>query len=119
MSVDEGLLNLVDDAIRHMTWLTDADQAMVALARKYAWEIDHAQDLADAVAEIRPSDLDNSGKNRLRQLELRADVAKYVGWLGPHLANALKALGGSPAERKSLGVEEAVHGHLAALRAAR
>jgi hypothetical protein len=116
---DETMLVLVDEAIERMTWLTDSDGAMVALARRYATEIDRAQGLADAVAELTGAGMSNSELNRLRQLELRADVTKAVGWLGPHLANALKALGGTPAERKALGVEEAVRGRLAQLRAAR
>lgn len=40
-------------------------------------------------------------------------------FLGPHLTNTLKALGGSPADRKALGVEETVRGKLAEMRGRR
>lgn len=67
MSVLEG----VEASIKSMTWLTDSDQGLCDLARKYA------------------ATLDNS------------DDAK-VAFLGPHLLNALQALGGTPATRKAL-----------------
>lgn len=84
-----GVLGAVTAAVDAMTWLTPSDQAMVALAKSYAGTIDAADD------------------------------AKTVGWLGPHLANALRALGGAPADRKALGIEEPVRGKLAELRRAR
>ncbi len=40
-------------------------------------------------------------------------------YLGPHLLQTLRALGGTPGDRKALQVEEAVHGKLAHLRAVR
>ena len=85
----QGLLGTVTAAVEAMTWLGPSDRAMVALALEYARRIDEASD------------------------------EKAVGWLGPHLANALRALGGTPAERKALGIEEQVRGKLAELRAAR
>jgi hypothetical protein len=78
-----------------MHWLGDTDRAMVDLAIRYAERIE------EAAAE--------GGDQSF----------KMVGWLGPHLANTLKSLGGAPAERKALGVEKAVKGRLAELRAAR
>ena len=72
-----------------MTWLGPSDAGMVALALEYARQIDAAED------------------------------AKAVGWIGQNLAGALKALGGTPGERKSLGVEVKVAGKLAVLRASR
>jgi hypothetical protein len=72
-----------------MHWLTPSDSGLAALALEYAATIDAADD------------------------------AKTVGWLGPHLANVLRALGGAPAERTALGVDESVRGKLAELRAAR
>lgn len=76
-------------AVKAMTWLGPSDQGMVSLALEYARRIDEASE------------------------------ERTVGWLGPHLANVLRSLGGTPADRKALGVEEQVRGKLAALRAAR
>lgn len=84
-----GVLGAVTDALAAMPWLGESDQAMACLALEYARRIDEAEDV------------------------------KSVGWLGPHLANVLRSLGGAPAERKALGVDEPVRGKLAELRAAR
>lgn len=84
-----GVLAAVSAALDAMTWLQPSDAGMVALAKSFAKQLDDADD------------------------------PKTVGWLGPHLANTLRALGGAPAERKSLGVEENVRGKLAQLRDAR
>jgi len=83
------VLGAVTAAVEAMTWLQPSDLALVALALEYARTIDDAADV------------------------------KTVGWVGPHLANVLRALGGAPAERKALGIEEPVRGKLAELRAAR
>ncbi len=84
-----GVLPAVTAAVEAMTWLTPSDAALVELAKSYAAKIDAADD------------------------------AKTVGWLGPHLANVLRALGGAPAERKALGIEAPIAGKLAVLRGAR
>ncbi len=86
----QGVLGAVTAAVEAMPWLGPSDAGMVALAKKYAALIDDAE-----------------------------DDPKAVGWLGQNLSGALKALGGTPAERKALGVEEKVAGKLAALRAGR
>lgn len=80
----------VEQAVAAMSWLKDSDQAVVALAIKYAGEIDKA-----------------------------GDDQRAVGYLGQQLMGALRSLGGMPAERKALDVEGAVGGRLAELRAAR
>jgi hypothetical protein len=85
----QGLLGIVTAAVEAMVWLGPSDRGMVGLALEYARRIDEATD------------------------------EKAVGWLGPHLANALRALGGTPAERKALGIEEQVRGKLAEIRAGR
>jgi len=90
-----SLVESVTDAVKAMHWLTESDQAMVDLAIRYAQRIEEAA------------------------TEGGDQSFKMVGWLGPHLANTLKSLGGAPAERKALGVERAVKGRLAELRAAR
>ncbi len=89
MKPSEGVLGAVQAALSAMTWLGPSDAGMVALAVEFARRIDAAED------------------------------EKVVGWMGPHLANVLRSLGGTPAERKALGVEEQMRGKLAELRAAR
>lgn len=85
----EGVLTAVRAAVAAMHWLGPADQGMVALALDYARRIDDADD------------------------------DKAAGYLGQNLSGVLRALGGAPAERKALGVEEQVAGKLAALRGRR
>lgn len=81
---------VVRACIDQMGWLTPSDQATVALALHYA-----------------------------EMIEIAEDRAKVLGWHGPHLLNTLRALGGTPADRKSIGVEERVGGRLAELRSLR
>ncbi len=88
--VRPDLVAVVRDCLAGMDWLTETDQAAAALALHYAEMIETAE-----------------------------DRAKVLGWHGPHLLNTLRALGGTPAERKALGVEERVGGRLAELRAVR
>jgi hypothetical protein len=85
----EGILGAVTAAVEAMTWLGPADRGMVALALDYARRIDAAED------------------------------DKAAGYLGQNLSGVLRALGGSPAERKALGLDEKVAGKVAALRARR
>lgn len=82
----------VAESVKSMTWLAASDQATVDLALTYAGRIDAALSGDDP-----------------------ADATKAL-YLGPHLLNALRALGGAPAERKALGAEEVVGGKLAQLR---
>ncbi len=89
MSAPTGVLGAVTAAVEAMPWLGPADQGMVALALEYARRIDAAED------------------------------DKAAGYLGQNLSGVLRALGGAPAERKALGVEQQVAGKLAALRSAR
>ncbi len=77
----------VESAVGQMPWLQESDRATVDLALEYAGAIDDAEDKGKAL------------------------------FLGPHLLNALRALGGAPADRKALGVEEEAKGKLAHLRA--
>ncbi len=89
MNAPTGVLGAVTAAVEAMPWLGPADQGMVALALEYARRIDAAED------------------------------DKAAGYIGQNLSGVLRALGGAPAERKALGVEEQVAGKLAALRASR
>ena len=84
-----SVFKAVSSSLEAMTWLAPADAALVALALEYAHQIDVADD------------------------------PKVTRWVGPQLLNVMKALGGSPAERKALGLEENVRGKLAELRNAR
>ena len=68
----------VDLAVGEMTWLKPSDGAMVALARHYADEVDSAK---------------------------LAEDSRAVGYLGQQLHAVLKALGGTPLDRKSLAQE--------------
>lgn len=68
----------VRKSVEAMLWLEPSDEAAVDLAVTYAARID------DAVA---------NGEGQ--------DVTKAL-YLGPHLLNTLRALGGAPAERKAL-----------------
>lgn len=90
MSLSES----VDAAVGAMTWLKPSDGAGVALARLYAAQIDTVVEVSDVGSQ---------------------ELTKAL-YLGPHLLNTLRALGGAPAERKALGEEEAVSGKLAQLR---
>lgn len=90
-----SLSDSVTDSVGKMTWLTDTDRAAVDLALTYAARIDEALDTGEG-----------------------QEVTKAL-YLGPHLLNTLRALGGTPAERKALQVDAPVAGKLAQLRAVR
>ena len=83
----------VKGAVKAMTWLRPSDRAAVDLALAYARRIDLALSEGDG-----------------------PEVTKAL-YLGPHLLNTLRALGGAPAERANLHVEEVIGGKLAQLRA--
>jgi hypothetical protein len=85
-----SLQEAVELAVAEMSWLRPSDQAMVALAVKYASEIDKA-----------------------------GDDQRAIGYIGQMLVGVLRSLGGAPAERKALDAEGAVRGKLAELRKAR
>lgn len=70
---------------------------MVALAERYA----HMLDSADGAGDL-------------------AAAAKLLGWMGPHLANVLRDLGGAPSERLQLQPEKGgTGGRVGHLRSAR
>lgn len=68
----------INVAVDGMDWLSEADKASVELARVYARRIDEAT-------------LSGEGQ----------EVTKAL-YLGPHLLNTLKALGGTPDERMKM-----------------
>lgn len=88
----KGLKASVEASVAAMSWLKNSDQATVDLALAYAERIDAAIAGGDS-----------------------AEATKAM-YLGPHLLNALRALGGAPVERKALVAEEVVGGKLAQLR---
>lgn len=88
-----SLRDEVDRAIEAMTWLKPSDAGGVALARTYVEQIESVLESGDS-----------------------QEVTKAL-YLGPHLLNTLRALGGTPAERQALGLEASVGGKLAQLRA--
>ncbi len=91
----ETLTQAVREAVAAMPWLTASDRAAVELALAYAAQIDAVMVAGDP-----------------------QEVTRAL-YLGPHLLNTLRALGGTPAERKMLsGHREATAGKLADLRAA-
>lgn len=77
-----NLVASVRKTVSNMHWLTPADQAAVDLALRYAHQIEEA--------EFATSDHERT---------------KMLGWLGPNLLATLKALGGTPAERKALDIQ--------------
>ena len=96
---DGSLRAAVEAAVDAMPWLTDVDRGAVTLARAYAAQIDRI--LVDPVIR-----------------EERPELITKALYLGPHLLNALKELGGTPVGRgaalatgrKASPVEEALKG---------
>lgn len=96
---DGTLRAAVEAAVDAMPWLTDVDRGAVTLARAYAAQIDSI--LTDP--DIR---------------EFKPELITKALYLGPHLLNALKELGGTPVGRgaqlatgrKASPVEEALKG---------
>lgn len=70
-------------AVKKMRWLEPSDGAAVELARTYARRIDTGMDEFD------------------EGLITSTDLNKVL-YLGPHILNTLRALGGTPKERKEL-----------------
>lgn len=100
-----------------MPWARGTDDAIVALAKRLAAEIEQAVDRADEWAEIWADAAgDMSVVKRLQKLEAMCDVTKTVGWLGPQLQGVLKELGGTPQSRKAMQTDSPVGGALASLR---
>lgn len=112
------LRDAVKAAVDAMTWLSEGDQAMKALALRQAEEIEKAIDRAAELDELRRDLSDDMGAlKRLKALEAMCDVTKTVGWLGPQLQGVLRDLGGTPAARKAMSEDKPVGGRLAQLRA--
>jgi len=121
---NRSLLDVLNAAVEQMTWLRSTDAAMVKLCQQYAQSIDDAVSIADELEEITPhlQALEDEGVDitalvkRIRAIAATADVIKVIGWIGPHAANTLRDLGGTPAERKGLEADAPVKSRLQAIR---
>lgn len=76
----------VQASVDRMTWLEETDEATVQLALQYARRIDVALRIAD----------ENPREPKLQE------AATKALYLGPHLLNTMRALGGAPGERMDL-----------------
>ena len=90
-----NLVTSVKRSVKAMHWLTDTDKATVDLAVHYATAIEAT---AGSGAEVE---------------------ARVLSQLGQQLLATLKALGGTPADRKAIGAEPQVKSRLAEIRALR
>lgn len=91
----EGLEAAVQDAVNAMSWLEASDFAMVELALEYARQIDAARESARIAVDHAREDPSFDPAPAL-------GVASKALYLGPHLHNTLRALGGSPEDRRAL-----------------
>ncbi|QDH85045.1 terminase small subunit [Gordonia phage Dardanus] len=100
------LLDSVNESVGRMAWLQDADKAALALARAYAEQIDAVVDgeggstCPECGAETGPD----------------ATAITKALYLGPHLLNALRALGATPDGRAALDVTQPTKGALSGIR---
>ena len=85
------LTESVEATFAAMPWLQDSDRAAMDLALSYARRIDEAVETGEG-----------------------QEVTKAL-YLGPHLLNTLRALGGTPSDRRGLKVEESAGGTLLAM----
>ena len=122
----ENLEEAVESTVSQMDWLTDTDRAMVELALSYARQIDMVNMTAVAAADQIKTLSDDTDPEIAAALLDSANKAlaasSRVLYLGPHLHNTLKALGGDPMARKEItgadsGNDEAPVDPLAAMRA--
>jgi hypothetical protein len=98
----------VDGAIAKMSWLTEADQGLVATARTYADQIDASLALQEGVKCAHCGETTQTAN--------QAEITKAVYMLAPNLQNTLKALGGSPHDRKALDIKGGKRGRLQGIR---
>ena len=91
-----NLVTSVRKAVKAMHWLEESDQASADLAVRFA------KDIESAAASGDPD-----------------RTSKVLATTGRELMAALKALGGTPAERRALNVERQAKSRLAEIRALR
>lgn len=123
-----SLEEAVENAIGQMDWLQATDRAMVELALSYARQIDMANFVAlDASERLKNLDPDmepEDAKAFMDTANRSLAASMKAHYLGPHLHNAMRSLGGDPASRKEItgassGAAEAPADPLAAMRAKR
>lgn len=101
----ETLEEAVETAVGQMDWLSPTDRATVELALSYARQIDMSNLTAIAAADqIRNLEgMDPEEVAPLIESANRALAASMRAlYLGPHLHNAMKSLGGDPLSRKEI-----------------
>lgn len=96
----------VQNAVGQMDWLEATDRAMVELALSYARQIDMANfvavDASDRLKNLDP-DMDPAEAKEFMETANRSLAASQRAmYLGPHLHNAMKSLGGDPLSRKEI-----------------
>ena len=108
--------------LRKLAFVTNADLAMVALAQRYATEIEQVIDNA-AEADVLWREAVRLGGDermlfvkRLERLEAKCEVTKMIGWLGPQLQGVLRDLGGASVARKAMEKKNPIGGRLGAIR---
>jgi hypothetical protein len=102
------LRDALAEALAAMQWNTTADNAMIALAKRYAQQIEEAVERAEELEQLwreahRMGDERDLFRKRLERLEAKCEVDRMVGWLGPQLQGVIRELGGSSMARKSFG----------------
>jgi hypothetical protein len=101
------------DELRKLAFVTAADEATVALARKYADEIERTVERAEELEDLWNSrGADRSFYARLEKLEANCDVVRVVGWLGPQLQGVLKELAGTTMSRRAMEKTNPMGGRL-------
>lgn len=108
----------VASTIAAMTWLTKSDDALVALAKRQADEIESAIERAEMLSDLYTEAAgDRSVYDKLKRLEAYCEVTKVVATIGPQLQAVLRDLGGTPAARAALKKDKPEGGRLADIRA--
>lgn len=113
------LRDRVAAAVDSMTWLSDSDSALVALAKRQADEIETAIERAQMLSDLYVEAAgDRSVYDKLKRLEAYCEVAKVVATIGPQLQASLKELGGTPAARALLKKDKPAGSRLEQIRQA-
>lgn len=102
--------NLVDALASVLTeiTLTAADGVLVALAQRYAEEIEHARDLRDESDRLMRRAIDDGADGlyeQIKRLRRRIELAETVTKIGPLLNKALEDLLATPAARAKGGIK--------------
>jgi hypothetical protein len=102
------------DALRELEAITDADAALVALARRYAERIEAAVDLlvvADDLWHAAVVGGEGGLAQRVDRLVRDLEVHELVAKLGSELQKTLESLGATPAARAKIGLKKPTPGN--------